>query len=423
MSLYADAVKEGTFLHHYLRYCSPLETPLAYDFWCGMWLLSTAMGRDVIVARPHAPVYLNLYTVLCADAGTTRKSTAVRRCEAVYRGAGLDETAFAVTGAVTPERLVEQMGVLSDRHGRAEVNLIVSELVTLLGKESYTIALPGLLTDLYDCPAIRDYSRVSTGRRVALSVYLTLLGASTPSWLVRAINPDVVEGGFTSRCLFIVAEQPKQRVAWPDAEAHTEDSAPHSVAGLSSELLRLRMRRDRWATDGISLTDNAKERFTRWYNTRPAGDTDPFIASFTAREDHHALRVAALLAVNEDHWIINAHHMNAAIKIIADVKNGAAVLFGSHKESRRLVAGIDKLRAVLMEAGDLGIAQNELNYKLRRQMTARELEYATTIMWELSMVQRFEVATGGRKKTVWRATNKIALRNLNALLTERMSDQ
>lgn len=417
MSIFRDAVKKDTFLHRYLEYMSPLETPVAYDFWCGLWLISTAIGRRIVVNRPKAPVYLNLYTVLCADAGTTRKSTAIRLCENVFRAAGFDKSCVFITGGASPEKLTEQLSLQSATTGTANGAILVSELVTFLGKENYTIAMPGLLTDLYDCPSYRDYTRISTGNRTITNAFVSFASASTPSWLVRAINPDVIEGGFTSRCIFVIEEKRKRMVAWPD------DTGGIQPSDLAEPLLHIRAAAERWSSKGISLTPNARARFVRWYENRTdSGGSDPFVASFEAREDHHILRLAALLAANDDSWTIDVFHINHAIKIIGHHKNSAAALFGSSKESLRLVNGIDKLRTVLTEGGEMGLSQTEVLFKTRAFLKSRELEYALATMHELEMVQRFEVSTAGRRKTIWRATNKILARNLNELVKERLTN-
>ena len=416
MSLYTDVVKDGSFLADYMEYMQPLETPLCYDFWCGVWLLSCAVGRRSFVARPHAPVYLNLYAVLCANAGITRKSTAVRRCEAVYRAAGYDAEAVTITASTTPEKLVEQLSVRTASGGAATACIINSELVTLLGQDTYNVALPGLLTDLYDCPSIRTYSKLSTGDRVIKDVFVNMLAASTPAWLVQAINPNVVEGGFTSRCLFIIDEKPKHRVAWPtDAEGPTPGR-------LAARLAHAHERAERWGSGGIQLSDAARERFTAWYNNRRINADDPFLSSFEAREDHHILRLAAFLCINDDEWRISTKHIERATKLIGDVKDNAGVLFGVHKEARRLTKGIDKLRDSLLRAGALGITQTDLLFKVRSFMSLRELDYALGIMHELEMVQRFDVPTRGRPKIVWRGTNKLLARNLNKLMMEKLDD-
>jgi hypothetical protein len=416
--MFREAVKPNTFLHRYLQYMAPLETPLAYDFWCGMWLISNAIGRRIIVNRPKAPVFLNLYIVLCADAGTTRKSTAIRMCEKVYRSADFSDDTLTITGSITPEKLREQMAIKSSTVGHASAAIIVSELVTFLGKEQYAIAMPGMLTDLYDCPSIRDYSRMTTNNTVIQNVFVSFAAASTPSWLVRAINPDVIEGGFTSRCLFIIEERRKHLVAWPDDDA-VGDMSP----ALGTELRHIRKMAEHWGRVGIGLTANARTKFVNWYGQRRDGDTnDPFVASFEAREDHHILRLAALLCANDDSWQIDAHHIGHAIKLITHHKNSAASLFGANKEAARLTGGIDKLRRVLLEAGELGIGQSDLLFKTRNALKTRELEYSLAIMHEMEMVQKFEIPTSGRKKTIWRATNKILLRNLNQLVMEKLNE-
>ncbi len=415
-NIFRAAVKEGTFLDHYMDYMSPLETPLSYDFWCGMWLLSSTINRRMTINRPHAPVYLNLYLVICADAGTTRKSSAIRRCEEVYRAAKLGEECTTLTGSFTPEAMLAALAGTTLHYGHGTAHVISSELVTILGKEKYTVALPGLLTDLYDCPAVREVSRAGAGKIRIDNTYVSFLAASTPSWLVRAINPDVIEGGFTSRCLFVIEEQRKRLVAWPDGV--TDSSI---VDRLASMLGDVRDDVSRWSSRGIDLTDSAKTRFVLWYERRDYSATDPFTASFDAREDHHVLRLAGLLAANERSWQISVHHIDHAIKIIAHHKKTAAHMFGVQRSSVRMMEGVDKVREVLRESGELGIDQSKLLFKTRNKLKTRELEYVMTIMHELEMVQKFEVTTGGRKKTVWRGTNRLMFRNLNTMLQERVT--
>lgn len=415
--MFKAAVKKDTFLDKYLAYMSPLETPLAYDFWCGIWLLSSLVGRRTCVARPVAPVFLNVYAVLCADAGTTRKSSAIRMCETVYRAAGLDKQHALISGKTTPEGIVKELSVRSNDGRGATASILVSELVTFLGKEQYAMGMPGLLTDLYDCPLHREGFRVGTDARTIKNVYVNFLTASTPSWLVRAINPDVIEGGFTSRCLFIIEEKRKQMVAWPTVTDPTDrlDNCVQSLHSISRKIQRYHDR-------GINLTDIAKTDFIKWYENRDYNATDPFTASFEAREDHHVLRLAGLLAINDQSFVIDAFHVRHAIRIIASHKLSAATLFGSGRADRRIVNGIDKLRDVLANAGALGLSQTELLFKLRNYMRTREIEYALIIMHELEMVAKFEVKTGGRPKTVWRGSNKLLSRHLNETLMTRLKE-
>jgi hypothetical protein len=417
VSIHTDAVKEHTFLHRYFAYTEATETPRAYDFWCGLWLLSMTVGRSLVIPRPYAPVFLNLYLVLCSDAGVTRKSSAIRMAERIYRAAGLHDEHITITASATPESLLHSMSLRTLDGREASVAIMVSELVTLLGRENYTLGMPGILTDLYDCPQDREVRRSGNIVLRVKNAYVCFLAASTPAWLVRAINPDVIEGGFTSRCLFVIEEQRKRRVAWPDSDA----DADAQVAQLVSSLHGVRANVERWQHRGLDLSQSAKEKFVAWYDRRSTTAHDPFTTSFEAREDHHVLRLAGLLAINDGSMLIDHNHLAHATKIIDHHKHTAAALFGGGREIKRMLIGIDKLRDVLTEAGSVGLSKTELLYKTRSHLKVRELDYALAIMHELEMVQQFTVRTGGRSGVVWRGTSKLLLKALNGILTEKLS--
>jgi hypothetical protein len=417
-NIFKAAIREGTFLDRYMQHMSALETPLAYDFWCGMWLISAAVGRQCYVARPKAPVRLNLYAVLCADAGTTRKSTSVSHAETILHASGIATQYTLYTSSTSPEAFVQRLA----KEDVANAAIVVSELVTFLGRETYSMGMPGVLTDLYDCPASRIITRANETFTLS-NVYVTFLSASTPAWLVRAINPDVIEGGFTSRCLFIVANEPKQRVAWPQ-EDDNADVAVHEVGRALANIAEGAAKCSELggANGGaIHITPTAKAAFTKWYEQRQLADQhDPFLSSFEAREDHHVLRVAALLSANEGSFMINAHHIGHAIKIVKLHKGQAARVFGGGKLHHKLVVGIDKLRDYIYKGGVHGVSKTAIIYQVRHFMKAAELDFALAIMHELGMINVYEIPTGGRQQNVYRGTNRLMLKELRNLVQERM---
>ena len=411
---YNAIAKEGTFLHAYMKYVSMLETPLSYDFWCGVWLLSSLLGRRIRIERPGAPVWLNTYLVLCAEAGSTRKSTAISRSAKVFRAISPD-TNRLLTSKVTPEGLLDELTHLTLHDKPSTVNIAVSELVVFFGKERYTIGLPGLMTDLYDCPDIYEGVSSVNGRRVIKDVYVTFIAASTPSWLATAINPSVIEGGFTSRCLFIIEEKRKRAVAWP--EQHDEQTLINDCVTLLQQILT---DVEKYGSNGITISDAAKKWFIRWYSNRKLNVHDPFVASFEAREDHHILRLAGLLACNDRSYVIDAYHIKNAAKIINAHKQSATELFGTQKYERRMLLGIENLKAQLTNAGTQGLTQAEISYKMRNQLKGVEIDFILTIMQELQMVQQFEIPTKGRKSTLWRGTNRLLLHDLLSTVKQRL---
>ena len=406
--------KGDTFLGKYMEMMSEQETPLAYDFWCALWLISLAVGRTSVVARPKAPVFLNLYAILCAESGVTRKSSAVRTAERI---AGkflvrIGEREKLLSTKMSPEALTSSLHERTNTLGKAEAALAVSELVTFLGKEKYVNAMPGLLTDLYDCPEFRQsVGTVARGRVELRNVWLSLLSASTPSWLVQSVNPNVVEGGFTSRCLFICAERSKQKVAWPeDSESMDEE--------LVDELMKIRDMS--FKVPEITLNENGLKKFKNWYKHRPE-HRDPYRASFESREDGHVLKVAALLSINRRAWRIYKDDIENAIRVMYEVKEDGYKLFEGFTGIDDMEKAVDKLRASLLAAKGGGVFERELVRSAQHYATAATVRNILTLMHEMGLVKLHEITSQrkGVKMKAYVATKEL----LNSSAYERIVTQ
>jgi hypothetical protein len=397
---YNKIVKPDTFIGTYLQYCDNSETPYAYDFWTALWMLSVAVGRGIVVDRPSAPIYLNLYCVLVAESGVTRKSTAVRRAVNLVRDLCGDDN-LLVESKITPEKLENDLFLQTIEFGSAQATIAIDEMVKFLGKERYVEQMPTLLTDLYDCPAIRSGGgTLLRGRTLLKDVYLNFLSASTPSWLLRAVNPDVIEGGFTSRVIFVVAEKPKRSQPWPiKSDGLLTDTISEQLRAIQETAARVAQ---------VHINDTAKKKFSSWYKSREI-KRDPFRASFQSREDSHVLRVSALLAINDGTWEIQNHHLVNAIKIITEAREDGAAIFEGTGTNNKLVLGVDALRDKLLVAGINGIKQGELTKALQRYMDAQHIRVALDIMHDLDMVQRFDGINLGRGRpvTMWRAKQSL----------------
>jgi hypothetical protein len=403
---YNKLVPDESFIGRYLRYSLPSETPYAYDFWTALWLISVAVGRGVIVDRSYAPVHLNMYCILVAESGVTRKSTAVRRAVGFARALTGDQN-LLIESKITPEKLEFDLALQTLENDTAYASIAIDELVKFLGREKSVEAMPTLLTDLFDSPNLRTGGgTLARGRTTLRNIYINFLSASTPSWLLRAVNPDVIEGGFTSRVIFVVAEEPKHSAAWPEAPDETlRDDIRNDLQAIKEQATRI---------PRITVNENARKKFSSWYRSRDK-KRDAFRASFQSREDSHVLRVAALLSINDGTWEVQAAHITAAIRIVTEVREDGATIFEGTGSHSRITLGVDALRDKLLAAGLAGTKQSELTKHLQRYMNAQEIKAALDIMHDLQMVQRFEnVQVGrGRPVTIWRATS--ALTNSKAL--------
>jgi hypothetical protein len=390
---YKKLVPEDSFIGQYLEYMSVVETAEAYDFWCAMWGIGVECGRNVFVDRPNSPVYLNWYIILAAESGTTRKSTAVSSITRLLDG----DRHMLLTGKTSPEGLEQLLHKQFDSTGKSAIAISVSELVTILGKEGYMTSMPGLLTDLYDSPSERKKPSTSRTKAVIMeNIYVNFLSASTPSWLVTAINPSVIEGGFTSRVIFVVEDARKRSIAWPQPRKGTDTDR---LRGLLSDT-------GRCAQDigPIAISSGGLRKFTRWYNSR-ATHNDPFLSSFEAREDDHTLRCAACLCINDGTLEIQATHITTAIKIIASAKQRANGLFGGNfSTNARLANAVSRVRELVIEVGADAIKHSVLQRKMQHMIDAKELKVLMKVMHESNLIQIFNMPTGG---TMYRATKSI----------------
>ena len=395
-----DFIDKDTFIGKYIEYMSGQETPLVYDFMCACWCLSIVVGRECYVARPKAPVRLNMYVILSSDSGVTRKSTSVRVATNLVRDhlRDTDSKLILIESKITTGQLQYELYNATKAHGYAHVAISASELAAVLSRSGGLSGLPALLTDLYDCPDTRiGGGTVAMGGGYNLkNVYASFIAGSTPSWLMRAVTPAIIEGGFTSRCYFIDGSSRKRSVAWPeegdDSDKRNElKDKLRSIAGRANDIGR------------IDLSSSAIESFKQWYNARPH-HVDAYRASFEAREDAHILRFAALLAVNRERFLVDVHDIKHAINIVSRIKQDGQRLFSATVVDRNDIRLVEKVRAELLAANTSGISQSDILRAMRPKYKSEQVRSVLTVMHELDLVQKFTIEGEGRPKTVWRAT-------------------
>ena len=389
---YKKLVQPDTFIGQYMQYMSNVETAESYDFWCACWAIGTGVNRGVFVDRPSSPIYLNWYIILAAEAGITRKSTAISSIRPFVEG-----HCPILTGRTSPESLDLLLHECTRQGKDARAAFAVSELVTVMGKEGYLAGMPGLLTDIYDCEKERRIpGTMKSGPLLQKNVYVSFLSASTPAWLVTAINPAVIEGGFTSRVMFIVDDTRKKAIAWPQSRA--------ADAFDKLKLMFDNLIEGAQHVGPIGISDGGLKKFTRWYGSRHIHN-DPFQSSFEAREDDHVLRLASMFAINDGTYELQSNHIAKSIQCITDVKDRANTIFGGDISTKaRVGAGVARARDILIDAGVDGIKHSDLHRRMVRHIDATELRLLMDIMHECGMIQIFDIKKGGK---MYRATRTI----------------
>ena len=271
------------------------------------------------------------------------------------------------------------------------------------------MSMPGTLTDLYDCDDLRTLpGTIKHGEITQKNVYVSFISASTPAWLVTAINPSVIEGGFTSRVIFVVDDVRKRAIAWP--EERTADESRRVNESYRSTMAKAR------EVGKLGISTGGLKKHRQWYNNRRQ-HTDPFLSSFEAREDDHILKAALGLCINDGTLELQSTHIRKAITLINDAKFRANNLFGGDfSQKARLTGAVDRVREILINAGSDGIKHSDLQRRIVRHVDAKELRVLMRIMHECGMVQIFKMKRG----EMYRATRSIEKFGVSSQVLERL---
>lgn len=326
-----------------------------------------------------------------------RKSTSIRIATSTVRDflTRTQSNVLLFENKTTMGMMLDELSRASQDNGAGQGILVASELAAVLGRGSSLSGLPALLTDLYDCPDQRvGGGSLNTGSFNLKDVYFSFMGGSTPSWLAKAVRPEIIEGGFTSRCYFVNGRNRKRSIAWPEGESDGSERA-----NLVDRLCQLRNDSQRY--NRIGITDGAKMDFSRWYTNRGI-HKDAYRESFESREDSHILRFAGLFAINEERWQINHDHIARAIEFVAHVKRAGTELFTGSAVGARDVRLLHKVRDLLLTSGDAGVPMSGFHRSLRisGRHTA-EVRSILQTMHELDLVKKYTVEKERGRPATW----------------------
>jgi hypothetical protein len=296
----------------------------------------------------------------------------------------LPEYADVIQNKTTPEKLWSLMANRSGQHGRSHIVLNISEMVTFFGREGYSMGMPVMLTDLYDCPNKREGGgSINYGTLPLINPFITFLAGSTPSWLARAINPDVIEGGFTSRVIFVNSDARKKLIFWPDElQRPNIQAAKEYLNAIRDHAIQLQR---------ITLTDEAKAFLTKWYGTRTF-NSDTYSRSFESREDSHVLRLAGTIALSKLGTRIGLSEVELALYAISRAKKSGRAIFKSAVSNLKLANGLDKIREVLLKRGLYGINNKELHLRVRYLLGTMDYNGVMGILVDTGAVKTYQVA-------------------------------
>lgn len=362
----------------YLNYTKNVEPPDSFNMWSLLGVVAACLRRQVWFNMGDFDYYPNMYIVLIGPPGS-KKSTAINKATKLINN--LSDCRISAD-SITREALIRDIKLaetLVQNNGHiithASLTIVSKELSVFLGQGNHDLL--ALLTDLYDAPDKWEYKTKGSGVDTINGIWLNMLGASTPEWLVGSIPITAIGGGFTSRVIFVVEHGPKCKVPrprrTPELQALRND--------IKEDLEQISLMKGEYV-----MTDEAGAFFDNWYMTREEKiGMDKKFWGYMERKPAHVIKTSMLVAAcSHDQLVITLDHIKTALALLNQIEPRMIEAFGAAGRSD-IAIDISDLEEVIKIVGR--ISRKDLLNSVWRDVTPQNFDAAIGILKDMGKVK------------------------------------
>lgn len=310
------------WLSAYVQYTRHTEAPARLHFWSGVSALAGALRRHVWFDMGYFKWYPNHYIILVAPPGVVSKSSTSRLSMELLRK--VPGVAFG-PDSVTWPKLVQDLATHAEMF-EFEGQLVTQSALTLHASEFGNLfdpqdrALVDIFVDLWDSiTGAFERGTKGDGSLVVENPWLNLIACTTPGWIGNYFPEALIDGGFTSRCLFVYADKKDRLVAYPQRRVPADhlDTKAKLIADLAYIGEKL--------LGNYVLTAEAEEWGEAWYKSHyenpPLGLRDSRFSGYLARKQTHLHKLAMIISASRrDELIITKNEMLDAATMFSDLE-------------------------------------------------------------------------------------------------------
>lgn len=310
------------WLEAFCDYAGYGEAPRRMYFWVGVSAIAGALRRKVWIDQAYFRWHPNFYIILVAPPGVVSKTTTasvamslLRRVPGVKFGPDVVTWQSLVSAFAESTEMFDLNG---DYHVMSALTLESGELGNLLNPQDREMI--DLLVTLWDGKqgSFEKRTKMSGNDRVE-NPWINIIACTTPAWIAGNVPEYMIGGGFTSRCLFVYAEEKNQYVAYPSRrvprDIHTtEDRLVQDLEHISVKL-----------AGNYDLTRQAFAWGEAWYEHhythRPVGLDDERFGGYIARKQTHIHKLAMVLAAAQrDELVITDKDLIRANELVTELE-------------------------------------------------------------------------------------------------------
>lgn len=366
------------------------DAPSSFITWGAISLIGAALKNNVFFEIGTYTLYPNQFVVLVAPPGIG-KGTVMTFVEQIVNENKGSPAVNILPDRVTAERIIEliadgwptPLGLQGQQLvvGPNDHNCLLfsTELRVLLGSSQWMLEF---LEEAWSKTTFK-YQTKNKGNVTIDTMCCSLLAASVPDFLKNA-NKEialVISGGFTSRCLFIYAEEQSKDLPWPEplkknvASKALYDDLVHDLKEIST------LRGDFKVSAGARILF---EDFLKKNRAASSRDDSEAVANFRARVKAHVLKLAMVLSASRsNNMIISDIDMQNSISEIQKVTKTLELLFRGAGDSLDASAAA-RVENIVDKYGM--VSKKELLRILRRHVTSETLDRVLYVLTHVEVL-------------------------------------
>lgn len=344
------------WIQAYQDYAAFSESPPHMHYWAALGTIAGALRRRVWLDQIYFKWYCNCFIIFVARPGIVSKTTTI--------GIGMDmlkevEGINFGPDSVTWQKLAE---ILQDCKEEFVVpatgDFIPMSAVTFESGEFGTLIktqdkeMIDVMVNLWDGKKF-DKATKGSGTQTIVNPWVNLLGCTTPSWIADNFPEYMIGGGFTSRCIFVYAEEKEKYIAYP------RDVIPSDSRHIRQKLVEdLRLIANNIVGE-YHLSAQAKMWGKTWYEehySKIGSLEDTRFHGYFARKQTHLHKIAMIIAAaKRDEMIIEREDMIEAKEALDEIEGLMPAVFSLIGRTE-LSLQVDQILAFIH-------AQKEIDYQ------------------------------------------------------------
>lgn len=345
-------------------------------WWTGVSTIAGALRRRVWIDQKYFQWIPNFYVIFVAPAGIVSKSTTANIGMNLLRA--LEPEVKFGPDVITWQQLVTSLAkaTQADFDPRDEtkgmpytmsaVTFCSDELGNLLNPSDRDLV--DALVTLWDGKrgAFRKETKTS-GSDAIENPFVNIIGCTTPAWISGNFPEYMIGGGFTSRCVFIYAEEKRQYVPYVDevVTPEFEDMKQKLIHDLNVISMMF---------GEFEITQDARVWGREWYKEHwknpPPGLTSDQFSGYLARKQTHIHKLAMVLSASEyDAVKIERRHLEQAAAFATAIEQDMPKVFSRIGQTEITRGSFEIL--ILVERNP-GITQADLYKTMFRTLSYKD---------------------------------------------------